>query len=464
MDSLSTTKIPVEPAASAKNPAFETSVRATKIPDAFRDGLAKIPNNPIVAAGFEAIYKGGKRARNLVEGWEQNEVGGLSYAHRGLRNGRILVYPELERCPNADPSIATLALWRFVESLNAFTADVALAVLAQMCEPSAGDRPKHPLCQPVIITSDAILRYKGISRRGEERRILRARIHDEINKLRHLRLRVESFSAYNPHSKRYEQVAWDNDVLFDIVQVRLSSQILHGESKQIETEWSVRAGQWAYWWLSPEARVYVGRMAKFLLELDHRRNPALMAKKIGQHCLMLAQAVRQPTLYLRIGNLLQDIGELPRPEARNKHWAGVTRQHFEEALVQLGPSNSDDGNIFTKIDWPDGYGPCDFDRFRGWTDGWLAAHITISVSAAEKTNQTSPPQLRTITTSDNLGHLIRKTRLECKPFWTQKTLAQFLGISNCYLSQIETNKRPPTDALEVNIRQWLQSHQQLEFD
>jgi DNA-binding XRE family transcriptional regulator len=466
---LATVHLPVPVAQpEASRPAPSTS----RVPDAFPGGVGTFPNNPAIAAGLEAISKGGKRARFLTGGWEENESGRLHYIHRGSKTGRILVYPKLVRKP--DTSLGAETLWHYVENLNPFTADVALAVLAQMCEPSVGDKPKFPLLQPVPITAQAILRYKGIRRRGSERSVLLRRIHDEMERLRGLNLDVESLSAFNPASGRFERVSWQNDRLFDIVKVGVIQETLLGETRDIEVAWQVRAGQWAYLWLSPEARVYVGKMARVLLELDHRENrgPEVLAKKIGQRVLFLYYALRsQNPLKLRVGNLLEDVGELPQPKARSAHWAGRTRDNFEQAMTILEPGDSftDGIGIFRNVEWPQGHGPDDSDRRKGWPENWLSAVVLITMPDSPPlppdSTEVKPKRVRRLrralrtSLDERIGPAIRHARLCLEPHWTQQGLAERLGISLTYLSLIESNKRQPSQELTLRIRRWLESRE-----
>ena len=461
-----TSKLAIAPAQpEARRPVPKVS----RVADAFLGGVARFPNNPVIAAGFEAIYKGGKRARLLQGGWGQSEGGQLHYIHAGNKTGRILVHPDLLRKLEV-PSTNTEPPWRFVEGLNPFTADVALAVLAQMCEPTAGDRPKHPLLQPVRITADTILHYKGIRRRGMERRILRKKVHDEMERLRRLNLNVESFTTFNPSTRRSERVSWEGDRLFDIVRVEVIPETFEGETTNIEVAWLVRAGQWAYWWFSRESRMWVGKMARALLELDHRENrgPAVLAKKVGQKVLFLYHALReQNPLKLNIGNLLEDIGELPISEARKHNWAGRTRENFERALTILGPGDSlvKGINIFARVDWPDGHGLDDTDRFKGWVDKWLSANILITLPSStsalpsekyEVSRKTKRLRKKMSASADEIvGPSIREARLKSESFLTQKLLATNLGISTTYLSQIETGKRQPSRALMVKLREFV---------
>ncbi len=128
--------------------------------------------------------------------------------------------------------------------------------------------------------------------------------------------------------------------------------------------WFVRAGQWAYWWMNAQGRVWVTRLARTLLELDHRTNrgSAVMAKKIGQHTTLLRGALRHCTvLERRIEHLLADVGELPTAAARGSHWAGRVRERFDKAMLALVKAD-----VFASVDWPEGFGPGDSNRNKGW--------------------------------------------------------------------------------------------------
>ena len=53
-----------------------------------------------------------------------------------------------------------------------------------------GRKPQAPLLEPVRITADAILQYKGIRRWGMEHRLLHERIVTEMEHLRSLHFDV----------------------------------------------------------------------------------------------------------------------------------------------------------------------------------------------------------------------------------------------------------------------------------
>jgi hypothetical protein len=330
-------------------------IKRVRVTDAFPGGVGRFPINPVISAGFEAIFKGGRRARSLSGGWFQDDGGGVAYIHLSNRSGHILVYPNPPREPDAVLPTAETR-WGYVESFNPLTADVALAVLAQLCEPSQGDRPKYPMLQPVLITARAILDYKGIKRRGPERQVLVKRIDEEMERLRALHFDVEAFPAFDAAANRYLKASWQGDRLFDIVKVELRQGNVPGGQQQIAVGWKVRAGQWAYWWLNAQGRVYLGRIARALLQLDHRSNRGaeVMAKKIGTRLLLISYA--SEPLRFGIGRLLEFIGELPEPTERGKNWAAHVRGNFERALMMLGPGDAITPGIglLSNVEWPGG--------------------------------------------------------------------------------------------------------------
>ncbi len=147
------------PVAAPKPEAESKSPKSSTVANAFPGGVGRFPNNPVIFAGPLAIFKGGARAGLLMDGWQQSESGRLFYVHPGNRGGRILLYPTALLKP--DEALTILDKQRqFIGRLTPFTADVALGVLAQLCEPSLGDRPKFPMLEPVLITATAILRWR----------------------------------------------------------------------------------------------------------------------------------------------------------------------------------------------------------------------------------------------------------------------------------------------------------------
>lgn len=177
--------------------------------------------------------------------------------------------------------------------------------------------------------------------------------------------------------------------------------------------------------------------------------------------VLLGDALRlQGPMTRRVDHILEDIGELPTPPHRTRHWAGRTRERFDAGLLVL-----QDVGVFGTLHWPDGYGPGAPDRSKGWVEGWLAARVEMGLSgtpalpalpAASTASRPLPPPARPRTprrAATVEGVTIRQARQERG--WSQEALAHALDISVPYLSQIETGKRVPSPKLTHKLHAWL---------
>ena len=457
-------------------PVSRSDTYKLKIPNAFPKGIAVIPNNPVVATGLRAIFKGGPNARKLLGGWSQiGEQVLYRQLHRSGR-GEIRYYPQISPS-HTSQTVPVDTLWEFVESLNPFTADVALAILAQLCEPSAGIKPKFPLRQSVLINANAILRYKGIQKYGQDRRIMEKRIHEEVERLRNLHFDMERYPM--PWNKKGTKYIGDR--LFDIVRVDTYQLKLFGKEEIIEMAWSVRAGQWAeHFFNTEQERVWTSRMAKALIEMDHRkqRKTAQLAKKIGYLLLTVpgGTAHRNRPVTRRIDRIFEEIGELPAPEFRTKDWAGRLRDNLMKAwdiLLNAG--------VIKELEFRDGFGFEDTDRTKGWVENWLASKVTLTTPEAvpEPTTQEledfrrqhlknkkgrkrriskkvrknpQPIQLRVCS-----AQYRKKIRDACEEHYiSQRTLAKSLGIAASTLSNILRGHDLPSLRLAEKINHWLE--------
>jgi DNA-binding XRE family transcriptional regulator len=438
---------------------------ALRIEDAFPEGWGKIPNNPLVAAAIKAIFKSGPNARRLIGGWSDVGGGRLVYRHLGKRGGQITVYIEAE--PSGDNGAAgendLARQWSAIEAMSPLTADVLLAVLAQVSEPSLGNKSKYPLLAPVAITATTILKYKNMKRWGEEGAGLRARIREEIGFLHRLRFDVHQYPAWDPSKKRWNAhgVSTVGDRLFEVVEEHAFCREPKDGGALSEVVWLTRAGHWSQWWMNAQAKVWLCPIPRRLLEFDHRKNrgAAVLAKKIGLNTMVLWGVVRtRGMLVRRIDHLLEDIGELPEPDARDSHWVGRTRDRFDEAILML-----QEANLIGKVDWPGGCGPGDADRSKGWARTWLSCKLTlnrpgnpagedgaISRRVRKKSNRVSKNRTPK---QPCRGHLIRAVR--AGRGLSQAQLAQELRVSTSYLSQIENEKRSPSAVLLERLTCWM---------
>jgi DNA-binding transcriptional regulator YiaG len=432
------------------------------VPNAFLGGHATIPNNPLIASALAAILKGGPKAAGLLRGWSETPEGRLVYRHAGRKRGEITVYADLRADDRAPP--ASLAdQWAYVRSLSPLTADILIMILAQLCDPSQRGRAMYPALSPVKVTVNRLLGYKRYSRWGAERAQFRASFADDIGRLQKLRFDVREYPGWDNSTARWN--AGGLDVLGDrIFEVANSGEryCTEREDRLLEAAWSIRAGHWAGWWLNTRGTVWTSTVPKPLLMLDHRRNRGieLLAKKIGLHMLLLWGAARSRyAFFRRVDHLLEDIGELVAPEQRDSHWAGRIRDRLDEALLRL-----QEGGIFAEVSWPNGRGPGDLDRGKGWVDHWLASIVRIcrpggpiaGVSGGEKVEPARRRRRRKRTAKAPptlLGSEIRALRTGRE--MSLLSLAAEMGILTSYLSQIESGKRAVNENVVQRLRPWI---------
>ena len=143
-----------------------------------------------------------------------------------------------------------------IESFSPLTADTLLAVLAQLCERGTGNRSFFPLTTPVLISTNAVLKYKGVKRWGWERSDLRRRIKQEMQLLSRLRFDVLQFPSWDPSIKSWNHkgVSVIGDKLIDIVDADEIAVLHNNREKLLDVMWTVRIGHWGRWWLNAQAK------------------------------------------------------------------------------------------------------------------------------------------------------------------------------------------------------------------
>jgi DNA-binding XRE family transcriptional regulator len=452
----------------ASDADFEFSQNTRHVPNAFVGGAAQIPNNPLIAAAFTAIFKGGPKARSLINGWDADENGVIRYRHIGRRGGEISIYFDVPKGSNSNRGAFVAAQTELIEAFNPLTADTLLAVLAQICDRGSGNRSFYPLTTPALISTNAILKYKGVRRWGWERSDLRRRIKGELELLSRLRFDVVQFPSWDPSIKSWNHkgVSVVGDKIIDVLDGDEIAVVLNNREKLLDAMWTVRIGHWGRWWLNAQAKVWLGEVPQNLIEFDHRANrgAANMAKKIGISSTVLLEALKSRSyVERRIDHLLETIGELPIVEARDSHWAGRTRDRFDEALIRL-----EEAGVFEKVTWLAAGGPGDLDRNKGWVEQWLGSKVRIyrkdaNIDAvgkeAAKANRQSGRRKGHRANAGAIenplanGRAIRKQRIAYS--MTQSQLAKKLNISNAYLSKIENQKVPVTKSIMQRLATYL---------
>lgn len=429
-----------------------------------REETLPIPVNPQIEAGFRAIWGGGHRWRAKRIWTIDPDTGTAIVSHRTQKNGEVIVWvdPKLE----AETAVWTMnQIEAYIKELTPFTADVALAVLAAL-----GRAKKAPMLEPVKIDADDIIQIKGIDAWGKNRDALRVRIEAEMEKLQRLKFEVHKLPAPDPETGKWNQrgFSWTNDRLFDIVKVEEYRRTLFGDKEVVAVKWTVRAGQWAYYFLNPQARRWICGMSQVLLELSHRedRRTEVLAKKIGQYVMMHAWRLGLgQSLTWTIETLCKGIGEIPEKEEK----PGRFREAFEKALTLLQKTG-----VFSQVIFPEGYFE-DTERYRGWVKRWLQYEITFvlptvtelereieeqKIKQLQEARQQKRPTRRRKTrprpTNAVNGQQVRLVREQRNI--SQEELARYLGISRRYLSDIENQKVLPGPKIAQKLKVFLEQN------
>jgi len=417
-----------------------------------------VPDNPVILAGMEGIWKGGPQAQKLAGGWTRSPLGApemrCSLPRGGVGTVGMLLPPDFPR---------TNSEWELVHELSPFVADVALACLALMADSRNwwDGEPHYPMLTPVRVSTRDIAELKAIRRWGEERKEFYRRINRAMWLLKLLVINAKGSRFPDPITGKpsKEGINLFHDHLFDVVKME--------KVDEDTLMWGVRPGQWGYWFFHAHARIWVAGFGQELLELDHRlRGPQgeLMAKKIGQYICLVAP--RSGELMLGIGRLLETVGEMLRPEYRHHSWIGRTKERFDSALLALLEED-----LFTDIEWPKGFGPGETPKAKGWSQEWLNQKVkivlnrrkvacppaSVLVYRSERGKEKEETENAAASASDGVFKGIDLIRLRKDLGWTQKELAEKLGVSRAYISVLEAHNRKVPPWLAEKIRK-MESH------
>jgi DNA-binding XRE family transcriptional regulator len=409
------------------------------------------PSNPLVSVGLQGIWGGGEswKAKQIWSYYPEHQTARL--IHGPKSGGRVtLEVDSRERDP--------MAVWDFekvdtyLQSLSTLTSDVALAVLACL------SRASEPMIEPVIISTDDIVRLKGITLYGKQRQDFDEKIAEEIDKLRRLVFDIHAIKVQDPATGKWPRqgISWQGDQLFDIVQIEEWQEDLWGGRKRIAVRWSVRAGHWAFYYLSPKARRWVSGMATRLFTLSHRsdRRAEQLAKKIGQYvALNTWREGKGQRLRWTRRTLLKAIGETPDAETRPSRLI----EAFDAALHLLT-----EYGIYKEIKSE----PFTGKGNKGWIERYLDEPVefvlfddeTLERVTAGNPKKGKPKKLSTQVEHRNQAAFspinLRAVR-EARDL-QQTAVAEILGISRQYYSDIENGKRTPSKTLARKLTAWLE--------
>lgn len=414
-----------------------------------------VPSNPVTSAAMYAIWAGGPKWETKGK-WKADTDHTTAVISRGYKP-RVDVWVEPKR--EAEAGLKTMAeIEKYLARLSPRTADVMLCVLSAMAE------GQKPLVEPVIIDTEKIIQQKGMKAWGRQRAALEADIERDMEDIARLRFTVENVPLKNPETGKYKEggTSWKGDKIFDIVEAELSQKNIYGQRERIAVKWSVRAGQWAYYFLSPNGQRWVCNMAGMLLQLSHRedRKGEVLAKKLGLYVQMQKWILgKGQKLEFKLSTLFNAIGENPGIERK----PGRFREAFEAAIDLLKEKK-----MFSDISLSNGYWE-DTDRGRGWVKRWLEYTATFTLPdtkelqqqvnklAAQKAKALPAKRKRQPRRKVSIdGREVRRVRMAA--YIRQEDLAGRLGISRVYLSAIENGKQLPSEPLARKIQKWLVEH------
>lgn len=357
-------------------------------------------------------------------------------------------------------------------SYSPLTADIILVMLHQMTlEMQELSVRSNISLEPIVLTSRMILDYKGIyekerSRMDQWQQIIEAELKQIHNIFVHQHnghfLNEKDPTALNINSQ-------EGIRLFEVIPLRTpdDSKInLPKESalSDVDDSWLICPGEWNYH-SGSQAEYEYTELAKALIKMDHRktRGASCLAKKIGQYLWLFSAfgAPQQATIKVSIDHLLQEVGEYLPQERRTRNWAGRLRERFDGAMLLLA-----DEGIVSSVEWPEGFGPGDPDRNKGWVTRWLQSEVVIQLPVLlnNKTKLMIPTETeleqmnkRLVNRLSSFGEAVNGQdirALRMKYGWSQENLAKYLRISNTQLSRIENAQVDPSVKTIRRLQMW----------
>jgi AraC-like DNA-binding protein len=359
--------------------------KRASLSEAFPQGVGKVHNNPAIKAALSAISHGGRQALNLENGWKKTG-NSFTFQMNQQGGGTITCFIQGPR-QDEEQSIEKYSPERQLDVIQGFgglTLDVTLGILATMtARPNNFSETSYPRPGRALISAEHLLRYKGFGRRGQDRLLLEQQIQREMERVSSLWMRISEYRApaptegKNPKTRGFDTIR-EKTPLFEMTEIELANRSLFPEDLRVEyTVWEVGVGSWgrAWWNHDNGTSAWVRNASQALIELPHTQPGALLAKKLALGAFICAgknPARLMEPLGTTVRELLRNHVGLPQEDARGGDWARRERERLEaavELLVEIG--------ILERVEWPDGYGPADVARTKGWSAPWLAARITL---------------------------------------------------------------------------------------
>ena len=348
-----------------------TVERERRIPDAFPNGVGFGWNNPPMHGAVLAINKGVCYAAANIKGWVQSgngDVWAFRIDHAGSQ-GNITYSIE---SPDGTPKLSPDEQLNIIRSFDGLTLDVFMAIMCQLTAPMDREAARYPNPQYITISTAAILSYKDFSKRGQDRLLLEGKIAARVDWLHNLTLRITAYPGpLRGKNRKY---------------ITLKTKLFHAEPLEVRQEscfgerilarvWKITVGSWAeYWWTRENNTArWVSGITRNLLELPSNEKGAEVAKKIALAMFLIpGMPLPLKAQTHTVESLLRGFVGLPASEKRGKDWAGRERDRLEAALDILVTRR-----ILERVDWPDGYGPQDQNRTKGWAENWLSARVIM---------------------------------------------------------------------------------------
>lgn len=419
---------------------------------------AMTPSDPATAFFLSALLYGGKHARKLPDGWEENQFGGSLRFERRHISGTGSTWRASIDALSGDTS----ELWEVIEGFSPLHVQVFLFLLAKMGDPR--NKARYPLLEPFVINADEILKAKNIKRRGKYNDALLQDIAKCLEDEARLKIDVSNVLIHG-RRERLQNVA-----LFEIAERYSEQYTLEGGKDKYFRGWLVRPGMWARYFFSQENKTvyWVSAMARTLMELDHRDNRRAdgIALKIAARYLVVPGGTnyKEGPITLKVADFLAGIGELLSESDRPNNWANRLYEAMGVALEALLSSGQ-----LARYSLGDTYPDPDSLK-KGWVERWLDADITLLARDAQSLTAQTPPRLtrpkrawcpkKPTQGAENRDYLDKNTAAAlhnamARQYINQGETARLLKISSSHFSNVLHRTRKPDAELLARIKAFL---------
>ncbi len=416
-------------------------------PAAFRDGVARVPANPLTVKLATLVYAAGPGWADRPGAWEASaETGGPISSHVVRRlDGRVVI---------TVPGGGNESGWSIVGRMDAHTLDVALLVLARLTAGGAADDPAEAPPRTVVVTAKSLLRDMGIRHAGARRREAILRIGRDLDCVSRLACDI-SATVRQSRGGRRRSFELSQDRLFSVVESREEDLRLPG----VATTWIVRIGEWCGLWLRAGSAVWLAGLprALFLLPRNGGRGASLLAKRIGT-VLMMESAYMPRRRSVRVRTLLSLVGEM-ESTPRMRYRLRRLQERFDAALELLQEREILRSFSVEAAGWACAPGG------RGWSADWLDSTVELELCDGKERpllgrRRQGGPRPARAAAGQELWETVRATRLARSK--SQRDVACELEITPAFLCKLERGALSRSGApvaassrVESRARDWI---------